>query len=127
MSLSKEQAACLKLVQQDGKAAAREMYNSENKIFQDLYSNNFFNSNMDVVNGELEVVNLSLSAKGQKELSLYIENKRAEFKSNFVFPLLVSISSAIVGALITYLLMKLKVIKLPRAPPITLNKIVFRI
>lgn len=106
MSLSKEQAACLKLVQQDGKAAAREMYNSENKIFQDLYSNNFFNSNMDVVNGELEVVNLSLSAKGQKELSLYIENKRAEFKSNFVFPVLVSISSAIVGALITYLLMK---------------------
>lgn len=106
MSLSKEQATCLKLVQQDGKAAAREMYNSENKIFQDLYSNNFFNSNMDVVNGELEVVNLSLSAKGQKELSLYIENKRAEFKSNFVFPVLVSISSAIVGALITYLLMK---------------------
>ncbi len=106
MSLSKEQAACLRLVQQDGKAAAREMYNSENKIFQDLYSNNFFNSNMGVVNGELEVVDLSLSAKGQKELSLYIENKRVEFKNNFAFPLLVSIASAIVGALITYLLMK---------------------
>ena len=105
MSLSKEQTACLRLVQQDGKAAAREMY-SENKIFQDLYSNNFFNSNMGVVNGELEVVDLSLSAKGQKELSLYIENKRAEFKNNFAFPLLVSIASAIVGALITYLLMK---------------------
>ena len=106
MSLSKEQAACLKLVQQDGKAAAREMYDSENKVLQDLYSNNFFNSTMDVVNGEIEVVNLSLSAKGQKELSIYLESKRAEFKSNFAFPLLVSISSAIVGALITYLLMK---------------------
>lgn len=96
MSLSKEQAACLRLVQQDGKAAAREMYNSENKIFQDLYSNNFFNSNMGVVNGELEVV----------DLSLYMENKRAEFKNNFAFPLLVSIASAIIGALITYLFMK---------------------
>ncbi|MGU9970872.1 hypothetical protein [Limosilactobacillus fermentum] len=96
MSLSKEQAACLRLVQQDGKAAAREMYDSENKIFQDLYSNNFFNSNMGVVNGELEVV----------DLSLYMENKRAEFKNNFAFPLLVSIASAIIGALITYLFMK---------------------
>lgn len=96
MSLSKEQAACLRLVQQDGKAAAREMYNSENKIFQDLYSNNFFNSNIGVVNGELEVV----------DLSLYMENKRAEFKNNFAFPLLVSIASAIIGALITYLFMK---------------------
>lgn len=58
MSLSKEQAACLKLVQQDGKAVAREMYDIENKVLQDLYSDNFFNSNMDVVNGEIEVVNL---------------------------------------------------------------------
>ncbi|MEN2353543.1 hypothetical protein, partial [Limosilactobacillus fermentum] len=51
-------------------------------------------------------LSLSLSAKGQKELSLYMENKRAEFKNNFAFPLLVSIASAIIGALITYLFMK---------------------
>lgn len=110
MSISRKQAEILKSVDVNGKKLASQLYDDKNKILLDLFDKKYISPVVDSVDGELKAVDVSLTAKGDNELSAYLDNEKNSFKNNFSYPLITNSISGVVGAVIgsfiTYLLMK---------------------
>lgn len=86
-----------------------------------LFNKKYISPVVDSVDGELKAVDVSLTAKGDNELSAYLDSEKSSFKNNFSYPLITNSISGVVGAVIgsfiTYLLMKKLINKQPINPP----------
>ncbi|MCT6851210.1 MAG: hypothetical protein M3Z87_10985 [Lactobacillus sp.] len=94
--ISKEQAEILKKVKINDIPKENEYYNS-NKILQELDNNEYIYMELNYENGDMNITDYKLTAKGENELSKYIENQKNNFKNNFKYPLLVNLAVGIIG------------------------------
>ena len=94
--ISKEQAEILKKVKINDIPKENDYYNS-NKILQELDNNEYIYMDLNYENGDMNIIDYKLTAKGENELSKYIENQKNNFKNNFKYPLLVNLAVGIIG------------------------------
>lgn len=94
--ISKEQAEILKKVKINDIPKENDYYSS-NKILQELDNNEYIYMELNYENGDMNITDYKLTAKGENELSKYIENQKNNFKNNFKYPLLVNLAVGIIG------------------------------